>query len=58
MKKYEVIFYEKQNGECPIEEFLNAIEKKTRKPPKKEIEKAKEFRKDFVERWQRNEKIR
>ena len=122
MKKYEVIFYEKQNGECPVEDFLDSLDKKmrakltglltileeygnllrepyskplgdgifelrgqvgndisrilyffyfegkiiitngfikkTQKTPKNEIEKAKQFRKDFVERWAKNEKIR
>ncbi|MBR4139913.1 MAG: type II toxin-antitoxin system RelE/ParE family toxin [Lachnospiraceae bacterium] len=122
MKKYEVIFYEKQNGECPVEDFLNSLDKKmraklsglltilqehgnllrepyskplgdgifelrgqvgndisrilyffyfegkiivtngfikkTQKTPKNEIEKAKQYRKEFVERWEKDEKIR
>ena len=121
MKKYEVIFYEKQNGECPVEDFLNSLDKKmraklsglltilqehgnllrepyskplgdgifelrgqvgndisrilyffyfegkiivtngfikkTQKTPKNEIEKAKQYRKEFVERWEKDEKI-
>lgn len=28
MKKFEVIFYEKENGECPIEEFINSLDLK------------------------------
>lgn len=30
MTKYEVIFYEKTNGECPVEDFLNAQSHKMR----------------------------
>ena len=30
MKKFEVIFYETLDGECPIEEFLNSLDKKMR----------------------------
>lgn len=30
MKKFEVIFYETLDGECPIEEFLNSFDKKMR----------------------------
>ena len=30
MKKFEVIFYEKENGECPIEIFLLGLDKKMR----------------------------
>ena len=29
MKKFEVIFYEKQNGECPVEDFLLSLDSKT-----------------------------
>ena len=28
MKKFEIIFYETVRGECPIEEFLNSLDKK------------------------------
>lgn len=28
MKNFEIIFYEAINGECPIEEFLNSLDKK------------------------------
>ena len=30
MNKYEVIFYEKENGECPTEEFLFSLDRKMR----------------------------
>ena len=30
MKKFEVQFYEKENGEIPVEEFLLSIDKKMR----------------------------
>ena len=30
MKNFEIIFYEAINGECPIEEFLNSLDKKMR----------------------------
>ncbi len=30
MKKFEIIFYETVRGECPIEEFLNSLDKKMR----------------------------
>jgi phage-related protein len=30
MIKFEVIFYEKENGECPVEEFLNSLDIKMR----------------------------
>ena len=28
MKKFEVIFYEKENGQCPVEEFINSLDVK------------------------------
>ena len=28
MKKFEVVFYEKSNGKCPVEDFLNELEVK------------------------------
>lgn len=28
MKNFEVVFYEKKNGECPVEEFLSHLEMK------------------------------
>ena len=28
MKKFEIIFYETVSGECPIEKFLNSLDKK------------------------------
>ena len=28
--RFEVVFYEKENEECPVEDFLNALEKKMR----------------------------
>ncbi len=30
MTKFEVIFYEKRNGECPVEEFLSNLDVKMR----------------------------
>lgn len=30
MKKFEIIFYETVRGECPIEKFLNSLDKKMR----------------------------
>ena len=30
MKKFEIIFYKKSNGECPIEEFLMSLDSKMR----------------------------
>ena len=52
MTKYEVIFYEKLSGECPVEEIVltNGFVKKMQKTPTKEINLAKVRRKDFIER--------
>lgn len=30
MTKFEVIFYEKEHGECPVEQFLSALDLKMR----------------------------
>lgn len=30
MTKFEVIFYEKENGDCPVEEFLDSLDKNMR----------------------------
>lgn len=30
MNSYEVLFYEKENGECPVEEFLSSLDIKMR----------------------------
>lgn len=30
MSKFEVIFYEKENGDCPVEEFIDSLETKMR----------------------------
>lgn len=30
MKKFEVIFYENENGECPVEEFMSELDIKMR----------------------------
>ena len=30
MKKFEVIFYENENGECPVEKFISALDIKMR----------------------------
>ena len=30
MTKFQVIFYEKENGDCPIEEFMNSLDIKMR----------------------------
>ena len=121
MNEFKLEFYEKKNGECPVEEFLlqtnvkmrakllgvmgilkekgnllrepyskyledgifeirgkvgsnisrvlyffyferkiivtNGFEKKSLKTPKGEIEKAKQYRKDYIERCGQNEKI-
>ena len=37
--------------------FTNGFVKKTQKTPREEIRKAKEYRKDYIERSQKNEKI-
>ena len=42
--KFEVLFYEKANGE------RNGFIKKTQKTPRKQILLAKERRKDYIER--------
>lgn len=121
MMKFEVEFYEKENGSCPVEEFLLSLDKKMRaklvglmgilqekgnllrephskhiedgifelrgkigtdivrvlyffcyegniiftngfvkkvqKTPKKEIDKAKKYRKDYMTRCKENEKV-
>ena len=65
MAKYKVEFYEKQNGKVPVEEFLNGLDKKMRAKllgiinitPRAEIELAKKYRKDYLERYGKNEKI-
>lgn len=30
MEKFQVLFYEKENGECPVEEFLSGLDIKMR----------------------------
>ena len=30
MTDFEVIFYEKENGDCPVEEFINSLDVKMR----------------------------
>ena len=95
MAKYQVIFFEKESGEVPVENFINSLDvkmaakvyrllvmisengpelrepyskhlyfffvgrrvvvtngfvKKTQKTPKAEIDKAKAFRKEYIER--------
>ena len=30
MTEFEVIFYEKENGDCPVEEFITALDVKMR----------------------------
>ena len=30
MADFEVIFYEKENGDCPVEEFINSLDVKMR----------------------------
>lgn len=37
--------------------FTNGFVKKTQKTPREKIRKAKEYRKDYIERSQKNEKI-
>lgn len=47
MTEFKLITYEKENGEVPVEEFLNSV-KKTQKTPKEEIQIAKDRRKNFI----------
>ena len=37
MENFEVIFYRKRNGECPVEDFLLSLDKKMRAKIVKEI---------------------
>jgi phage-related protein len=30
MTKFEVVFYEEENGDCPVEEFINSLDTKMR----------------------------
>ena len=63
--KFTIEFYEKENGEIPAEEFLLSLDKKmrakfikkTQKTPKSEINKAKLYRNNYLERCEKNEKI-
>lgn len=59
MSDFRVIAYEKENGEVPVEEFLdsNGFVKKTQKTPQEEIQLAKDRRKDFIERVMNYENI-
>ena len=47
---YNIIFYEKQNGESELWNFLEKLRKKTQKTPRREIEKAKSERDDYLSR--------
>lgn len=65
MTKFKLIAYEKENGEIPVEEFLDSINPKMRAKifgllsilQEKEILIAKNRRKDFIERWMKDENI-
>ena len=50
--KFEVEFYETKNGIQPAREFIltNGFIKKTQKTPRNEIEKAKKYRADYMDR--------
>lgn len=38
MSKFEVLFFEKEDGSCPVEEFLSSLDKKMRTKLLKEID--------------------
>lgn len=58
--KFDVEFYRKQNGECPIEDFLDQLDHKIRakvlrdlellEARGKELRQAKQYRKDYLGR--------
>lgn len=65
MKDFEIIFYDKPDGSGPAKDFLLSLDKKMRaiilmltellskksqKTPKKEIELAKKYRNEFLNR--------
>lgn len=51
MAKFKVLFYQKADGSEPVKQFLNSLDKKkTQKTPKKEINLAKKYRNDFLQR--------
>jgi hypothetical protein len=52
MADFEVVFYEKEDGDCPVEEFINSLDVKMRAKMVGllEIKLAKERRADFKER--------
>lgn len=55
---YDIIFYDKENGDCPVYFFLigekavitNGFVKKTNHIPKRELELAKKYKEDFERR--------
>ena len=58
MKEFEVIFYSTANGFEPAREFLDSLTdllKRHKKTPRKEIELAKKYRADFMERMRKGE---
>ena len=65
MTEFKLIAYEKENGEVPVEEFLDSVNPKMRAKifgllgdsPKEEIQTAKDRRKDFIERVMKDENI-
>lgn len=50
---YNIIFYEKDNGVSEVWTFLENLCKKTQKTPRREIEKAKFERDDYLSRKER-----
>lgn len=57
MDKFIIEFYEKENGDIPVEEFLPGVKvKKSEKTPKVELGRAKAYRDDYLERCVKNEK--
>ena len=59
---YDIIFYEDKNGYSEVVQFIRQLiilshfKKKTRKTPISEIEKAKRYLNDFLERNDQNGK--
>lgn len=31
MTKFEVVFYERRNGDCPVEKFMDSLDERMRK---------------------------
>lgn len=51
---YNIIFYENSKGISEIWNFLETLRKRTQKTPKREIEKAKAERDDYLLRKESN----